>query len=267
MKSRKHLFREERLREIIDVVEYSGKAAVEELASRFGVTGETIRRDLEALQKERKLIKVHGGAMRNICSGFEPSFIERNTRNIREKIAAGRTASALVVDNDIIFIDVGTTTMQMIPYLAGKNNLTVVTNSISAVSVLIQMDQENCPGWSIYLTGGVVRRDIMAAVGPLAANVYSEIYVDKAFIGAAGISIEHGITDFNIEAVEISGKMIENSREVYVLADNSKINVRGFYRVAAINDLDGIVSNTECPESWEEALEEYSVKWYPGWVS
>jgi len=260
--SRRPLLREERLQNIMDILEREGKVLVEELADKFNVTTETVRRDLDALQKEKRLTKVHGGAVKSRFIGFEPSFVERNTKNINEKIAVGKTASLLVEDNDIIFIDLGTTTQQIIHFIELRKNLTVLTNSISALNSLIKLEGDNVRSWNIYFTGGAVNRDIMGTVGSLAYDIYSKIFVDKAFLGASGVSVEFGISDYNIEAISFSKKMLDNSKESYILIDNSKIDLRGFYKLADLEEIDGIVCDRECPESWEEKLSGSGVEWY-----
>ena len=262
--SRRPLLREERLQDIMDILERDGKVIVEELADKFNVTTETVRRDLDVLQKEKRLTKVHGGAVKSIYRGFEPSFVERNTKNINEKISVGKTASILVEDNDIIFIDLGTTTQQIIHFITGRKNLTVLTNSISTLNSLMKIESDNVNSWKIYFTGGTVNRDIMGTVGSLAHDIYSKIFVDKAFLGASGVSVEFGISDYNIEAISFSRRMLENSKESYILIDNSKIDLRGFYRLAELEEIDGIVCDRECPESWEKKLTDSLVKWYSG---
>ncbi|MFR9308507.1 MAG: DeoR/GlpR family DNA-binding transcription regulator, partial [Lachnospiraceae bacterium] len=123
-----------------------------ELAEKFQVSMETIRRDLEQLEKEQIVRRVHGGAVLNVASGIEPDYSYREIKNYEQKIMIGKKAAELVKDGDTIIIDIGTTTLQMAKFLRGKS-ITVFTNSIKFAQEL--MDEEKV---QLYLLGGKVRR-------------------------------------------------------------------------------------------------------------
>lgn len=199
-------------------LEKSERIRVHELAAHCGVTAMTIRRDLLDLERKGLLVRRYGGAVRTTAAHTFFSFYERLGRNKVAKKAIGRAAAALVQDNDTIFIDCGSTPFQMTRHLFNRRNLRVITNSLPVVSELLHN-----PGIRIIILGGELVHSRRATQGRLSERLLGEYRADKAFIGADGISVDSGLSAYNELEGGISRRMMEQSRESYLLCDSSKL--------------------------------------------
>ncbi len=252
---------EERKKIILETLEQKQKVTVRSLSSTFQVSTETIRRDLDDLESQGKLKKVHGGAIKISFQGQEPPHKQREKIHLEEKIEIGRAASNLVKDNEIIALDVGTTTMQLIPYLKDKNNLTIVVNSVPALNLLLEYKNNNMFSGKVIYLGGEVNPYQMSSFGPVTEKILNEFYFDKAFIAVGGISLEHGLTGYDIHEGSLSKKIIEHSKEVIVVADHSKVGVRNFYKIADMEHIHVIVCDKEAPNEWKNELDHHDITW------
>ncbi|MCL6576142.1 DeoR/GlpR family DNA-binding transcription regulator [Kyrpidia sp.] len=231
------MLQEERQKKIMEYLQHHGTLRVTDLVERLGVSRETVRRDLQELEHQGVLRKVHGGAILT-RTGVEPTFAVRRTTNIKEKEAIGRAAAGLVEDGDTIFLDLGTTALEVARHLRGRGRITVVTNSVQAALELIDDEAIN-----VYLTGGMLRSGDLSLSGRFARHMLAQFYVDKAFIGVAGISLAGDLTDFHVEEAEVRNMMIERAKEVIVVADHSKFGVTAFTRVSALTAVHRIVTD------------------------
>lgn len=255
------LLADERKKIIMDILDVEGKVTVRSLAERFGVTTETIRRDLEDLEKLAKLKKVFGGAIKISFDGVEPPYNNRMNLYKSEKKAIGMAAASFVNDNDVIAIDVGTTTLQVIPNLIGKHNLTILVNSVPALTLLIDFINKNLIEGKVIFLGGEINTHQMSSYGPISNKLLKDFYIDKAFIATDGLSIKYGITSFDINEGTFSRMIIDNSKEAIVVADHSKIGVRNFYKIADIDLINIIISDKEPPTEWVDELKNKDINW------
>lgn len=255
------LLAEERKKIILDNLEMDGKVTVKNLSSIFNVSTETIRRDLDELENQGKLKKVYGGAIKISFPGIEPPHKQRETVYIEEKKAIGKVAADLINDNEIIALDVGTTTQQIIPHLKDKNNLTVLVNSVSALNLLIELVNNKLFSGKIIYLGGEINPNQMSSFGPATERMLKEFYVDKAFVAVGGISMKHGITGYDINEGSLSRKLIESAKEAIIVADHSKIGVRNFYKIIDIEHVDVIICDKEPPNEWLNNLKTNDIKW------
>ncbi|SFG93109.1 transcriptional regulator, DeoR family [Desulfotomaculum arcticum] len=255
------LLAEERKRIILKTLDTYGKVTVKNLSATFNVSTETIRRDLDALESNGMLKKVYGGAIELTFDGPEHPHKQREKVYLEEKKAIGKAAAALVNDNEIIALDYGTTTIQIIPNLKNKKNLTVLTNSVPALTLLIDYKNKNLFSGKIIYLGGEINSSQMSSFGPITEKMLKEFYVDKAFIGIGGISIKHGITEYDINEGVLSKKMIGNAKESIIVADHSKIGVRQFYKIADIDLINAIVCDQKPPDDWTNDLIKSGIKW------
>ena len=113
----------------------------------------------------------------------------------------------------------------------------------------------------IIFLGGEINADQLSCVGPISENILNNFYVDKAFIGVGGVSLQNGLTGYDINEANLSKKIMENSKEVIIVADHSKIGVRNFYKIADIENVNVIVSDAEAPNEWSNSLDEYEIDW------
>ncbi|OIK12856.1 DeoR family transcriptional regulator [Bacillus sp. MUM 116] len=252
---------EERKRKILELLEISGKVKVNELAEILKVSTETIRKYLDELQQEEKLKKVYGGAINISFFNEEPPTVEREVIYSEAKQRIGEFAANLINDNDVIAIDDGSTPLQLVKNLRKKRNITIFTTSISALSVLIDLHQQNIFTGKIIMLGGEINTTHHRVTGSFTIEMLENLYVDKYFISADGITKEAGITSFDSSKGMVTRKLIDHSGKQIVLIDHSKVGKRTHYKMADLQDIDIIVSDKEHPEDWEYLLKENNVKW------
>lgn len=232
-------FKEERWQQIVQILSAQGRIRVGALAEELNVSEATVRRDLEAMQALGMLQRTHGGAVLPRPTAFEVSFDESQTFALSEKRAIGKRAAALVSDGESIIIESGSTTLEMARCLGNFHNLTVLTNSLAICKELSERD-----GIEIIVLGGMLRRQSASLVGHWVAEMLHSVRVDKAFLGANGLSVEFGISAPNVFTAESRKAMIDASRTRIALADHSKIGVETFYRVAPLDILDMLITDS-----------------------
>lgn len=214
------VFARERQREIASLVDANGRARVSELARRFGVSAVTIRKDLVTLEGEGRVVRTHGGAIATRGGGPELAFDIRERLQREEKSHMGAAAAALVHDGESIVLDASTSALYVARHLKDRpvwHGLTVVTNSIRIASELAGHQ-----GIEVLLLGGRVRWEALSVVGPLGDGVFRRVNVQKAFLGAAGFTIEEGLSDAMEEEAQIKRSMVNAARDVYAVVDRTK---------------------------------------------
>lgn len=246
---------EERRTRILELLEKERGIKVSDLSKVFNVTGATIRRDLEALEKEGLLKRTHGGAVLPQSFSFEPLYITKKRQNLKEKMAIGMKAAELVNDGETVFIETGSTTLQIAKNIKNRHDLTVVTNSIDVAREL-----SNARGIEIVLTGGNFRKETSALVGPLAERVLREFRVDKAFLGISGIIPGKGMSTASIVEAQVKKLIIEMGKEVIGVADHSKFGKECFAFVAPTKVLSKIIVDDKVPMRYIEDLRNEGVE-------
>lgn len=255
------LIGEERKDYILNQLNLEGKVKTNELVESLGVSSESIRRYLEELEEENKLKRVYGGAVKINLSREEPSQLKREVLYAEEKRRIGRAAATLVEDNEVIFIDDGTTTLHMIDYLLNKKNITVLTNSVPALYLLIDYKNKELFSGDIFFIGGKVSSVQSRVTGSLAEKMLENFYADKAFISIDGIMMNKGITSFDEERGQLAKKLMEQAKHSIVVTDHSKFGLVQFYKIADLKDVDIIVSNVPAPKEWEQYVLDKNVTW------
>jgi DeoR family fructose operon transcriptional repressor len=236
----------ERQSQIVEVVLGKGRVSVPEICETFHVSEMTARRDLMRLEHEGLLRRYHGGAEAILGRSYEPSFRTRSSKFQAAKAAIGLKAADLVSDGESIALDVGTTTLEIVPALSRKRNLTIVTSCLQIANLVVRQLALEVAA-RLIVTGGIVRPRELSMVGPIPEQVYDGLHVDKAFVGAAGISPENGLTEFNVEDAQIKQVLIRNARECIVVADGSKFGVTTFTSYAPLNAVDRIITDRSAP--------------------
>jgi DeoR/GlpR family transcriptional regulator of sugar metabolism len=219
----------------------------------------TIRRDLRDMDREGVLRRVHGGTVSNLGRSYEPAYRLRSTRNAEKKQAIGHRAAELIVDGDSIALDVGTTTLEIAGALHGKHNLTLITASLPIANEVIA-NLSLTSDVRLILTGGIVRAGELSMTGHIAAQTYSDFHVDKAFIGVGGLSLEDGLTEYNLEDALVKKIMIQNAQQRIVVADSSKFGRTTFTSVAQLSMVNTIVTDEEIPKEIHTALQEMGIE-------
>jgi DeoR/GlpR family transcriptional regulator of sugar metabolism len=219
--------------EIVQRLRAAGSVSVGELANIFGVSHETIRRDLKLLADHGHLDVVHGGAARR--GMMEPSIAQRGEENTEGKAAIARQAARMVTDAASVLIDSGTTTAALSYELVGRPGLTIFTNSLNHALTLCRVS-----GNRIVMLGGEIDGNDEAAFGTGTATGIDSVRVDIAFIGVGGFAEDGGMTDYSISAAETRGKMIAAGR-AYLLADQTKFTRRTPFRVPNMDKCAGVI--------------------------
>lgn len=209
---------------------------LKELVDLTDSSESTIRRDLTDLEAEGYLARVHGGATLIATPEEEPTFEEKRDRFVNEKVAIARKAATFIEDGMSIYLDAGTTTQAMVPFLEGKN-IVVVTNSLPIANKLFDLDIKT------FVIGGELKRSTQALVGYNARESMMNYRVDLAFLGMNGIDLDAGYTTPDPEEALVKKTAIEMAQTSYVLADASKIGKRTFSRVATLDAAQLITSS------------------------
>ena len=232
------MYQEERQAVILDRARARGRVDVAELAADFEVTPETVRRDLSALERHGLLRRVHGGAIPVERLGFEPGLQTRDATMASEKDRIARAALAELPAEGAILLDAGTTTARMAEMLPTDRELTVVTNALP-----IAMALSARPNLNVLTVGGRIRGRTLAMVDPWALRVLSETYVDVAFMGTNGISVQRGLTTPDVAEAATKRAMIRAARRVVVLADRSKVGNDCFARFGELDEVETLISD------------------------
>jgi DeoR family glycerol-3-phosphate regulon repressor len=228
--SRRHL-------EILELARDHGRVSVDELAARYHVTPQTIRKDLNTLCESRQLARVHGGAV--LPSGTENVRYEQR-RNIasREKTSIGQAAARLIPDNASLFINIGTTTEAVSEALVDHSGLMVITNNIYVANRL-----RVYPQFEVIIAGGVVRGSDGGIVGEAAVDFIRQFKVDYAIIGTSAIDDDGSLYDFDFREVKVAQAIIQHARHVMLVADSSKFERTAPVRVGHVSQIHSFITN------------------------
>jgi len=231
------MFAEERKGKITEMIKNGKSVRVSELAKQFGVSESTIRRDLADLETIGMIKRTHGGAVDNFVTSFEPSFAEKEDKYAKEKEYIGKLAASFIKDGDTIILDSGTTTKYIVPNITAKN-VTIITNSLN-----IAYELSNNSNFEVIVTGGLLRTRTQALVGDIAQGTLRQFRVDKAFIGANGVSLRFGVTTPNVVEAATKRAMMENAKEIFLVIDSSKFDQVSFALICPVNTIDYIVTD------------------------
>lgn len=227
----------ERERAILEIAVKNKTVTVKELAKQLYASEPSIRLDLASLEKQHLLKRTHGGAYldENGLTEIKIPFLIRELEKVDEKIAIARKASELVTDGSVIFLDASTSAYNMIPFLAEKNNLTVITNGVKALTRLSEYNI-NCIG-----TGGAVVNSCLAFVGVEAVRTIERYNADFMFFSCRGLSEDGRLTDIAENENNIRRKMLEHSEKSYLLCTSNKKNKLFYSNLCTVNDITGII--------------------------
>jgi DeoR family transcriptional regulator, fructose operon transcriptional repressor len=244
----------ERQRKLVELVNERLSIRVSELSRIFSVTEETIRRDLEKLEKENLLRRSHGGAVSIQDEQSEISYLEREITNAAAKKKIALAAVKLIGRGDQILLDASTTAWYMAKELPDMP-LTVLTNSIKVAIELSKKEQIK-----VISTGGSLLSQSLSYVGPLAERSLALYHVNKAFISCKGIHLETGLSDFNEMQALIKKQMMDIADETVLMVDSSKFGIRSFAKIAPVSDVDWLITDSKIADEIKRRLEEGNMK-------
>lgn len=232
---------------MLEVLGEHSEVSVVELSRIASVSEMTVRRDLDELERQGLLKRVHGGATRVVSRSYEPAYALRAGRGIEAKTRIGQRAAELVTEGETLVIDVGSTALALAAAL-GDIAVTVVTPSLRVANLLADK-----PSIRLILAGGVVRPGEQSLVGPLAERTFEDLRCDTAFVGIGGIEIAAGLTEYNLEDANIKRAALNSCRRCVVLADASKLGSVAFARVCPLERVHVLVTD----ESEDSVLQPY----------
>ena len=244
-------FQSERQREIAQLVYDKGRVEVSELASRFSVTTETIRRDLSVLAQNYVVRRVHGGAIAYESLRHEPMLIVRDTQNAEEKRKVARRAVEELPREGSIIIDSGSTLGIFADMMPEDQELTVFTNSVPVIQSLSTRDSID-----VNVIGGFLRKNTMAMVDASSIDMVRDLVVDVLFISCDGVSPERGFTTPYRDEVAIKRAMMAAARWVVMLFDHTKVGNDQLLRFAAVDEIDTIITDGGVPMATIHALQD-----------
>ncbi|WP_379946800.1 DeoR/GlpR family DNA-binding transcription regulator [Enterococcus devriesei] len=224
---------------IINQLEENHTVKILELSTQLKVTRETIRKDLYYLEEKGLIKKIHGGAV--LESQIQETDYEKRKNEYHEgKLAIAKRAASYVEEGDTVYLDYGTTTFELARELLKMKNITVVTNTIPIVNLLLTNESIE-----LIIPGGIVRNNESSLYGPFASNNIKEIFVTIGFFGCSGIDVNRGITSHHTGENIVSKEMIDHSQTTIVLADHSKFGTVALNKTATFDKIDIIITDTE----------------------
>lgn len=251
------VFARERQQHIARSVEEHGRVRVTDLAERFAVSEVTIRKDLRVLETEGRVVRAHGGALAPSRSRPERAFEVRERLQRTEKERIGAAAAALVIDGESIALDASTTALAMARCLKARGawvHLTVITNGLRIATELAGHH-----GITVAMPGGFVRSEALSLVGPLGSGLLEKVNIQKAFMGAAGFTLDTGLSDATDEEAQIKRLIVGSASEVVALVDHTKWGRSAFATFCPTDMLRAVVTDAEAPMEMVEALRQRAV--------
>lgn len=242
----------ERQRRLLQLVRATGSGNVLELAGALGVSASTVRRDLREMDDRGLLTRVHGGASLDL--DLEPVLMRRATEHSDAKRRIGRAAAEMVLDGSTVLITGGSTTEAMVPYLAARDGLTVVTNGLSIACQLARHHQV-----SVVVLGGLLRHEELSLLGPLAEQALTDFHIEAAFSGAFGVHPDAGLYGANVPEADTDRRMLHAAERLTVLADSSKLGRRGPMRLVGLDRISCLITDDAAPPAAVAALRTHGV--------
>lgn len=245
----------ERRQSLLEILRSQPGMRVPEVAQTLGVSEGTVRNDLNALEEEGRLRRVHGGAVLNEQNQFQNhSFVRRYKQNVAVKTAIARDAALLVKDGDSILLDASSTVYYLARALANRQNLRVVTNGFEVARELA----EN-PSNSVILIGGVVNNNSSSVTGLLSERIIEELRIEKAFLSCSGFSLERGMTEILFAEAQIKRKALESSQQLFALVDSSKFGKEDLTPFARPLQITHLFTDSRITDEWKHHLQQANI--------
>lgn len=244
----------ERRREILARMRIDGKVIVSELARDFEVTEETIRRDLDRLDKEGLLSKTYGGAVAKQTSTLDLPYNVRESVNVEQKQMIAEKIARLIQDRERIMLDSSSTALYVLRKLKDKKNLTIITNS---VKVLIELAEKS--DWTVLSTGGVLKQNALSLTGSSAEKMIHSYHVDTAICSCKGLDMQLGVMDSNEQDCLIKQAMLASAERRVLALDSEKFDKKSFVKVCGLQNLDLLVTDQAPSSAWRRFCAERDI--------
>lgn len=230
---------------------------ISDICKLFKISRATALSDLRELEKENKILKVHGGALLPNDLSLEKSIKQTMVENLNAKRKIGIKAAEFVNDKDIIILGSGSTISEMVKHLINKKKLTIITNSIITAYLLFEYNDYN--NFDIYITGGYLRKKSGSLVGWIADNTLKEFNVNKAFCSSSGINL-NGITDINPEESVTYRTLFSRAKEKYILIDSTKYEKKFFFNILPLEKIDCIITEKNVGKKYLDFFKKKKIK-------
>jgi DeoR family glycerol-3-phosphate regulon repressor len=241
--------------ELLDAVREQGAMSVEALAERFGVTLQTVRRDIGLLADAGLLARFHGGARVPSSTTENIAYRQRQRMNEDAKRRIARAVAAQVPDGSSLIINIGTTTEAVARALLERRALRVITNNINVASILCDK-----PDFEVIVTGGLVRSSDRGVIGEAALDFIGQFKVDIGLIGISGIESDGTLRDFDYREVKVARAIIERSRQIWMVADHSKFNRPAMVELGRLSQIDALYTDRTPPDPFPALMVEAGVQ-------
>lgn len=244
--------KEKRLQLVEEYIHTVKTASLDELCEHFQVSKNTIRRDVDKILKKGNVQKVYGGVT-SLPYPLVP-FANRDNTNLSEKVAIGRTAATLIEDQDLIFIDSGTTTRNIMDFLPQLQSLTILTNNLDVINAAAGLEFV-----TLISIGNHYKRSTNSFVGADDLYILDKFNISKAFMAATGVTVTHGLTNSDILEYELKRKIAKKTQQLYLLADASKFGKSTLLTYAPLQEVDGIITSRALPEDYRDYCEKHQI--------
>jgi DeoR/GlpR family transcriptional regulator of sugar metabolism len=250
---------DKRREQIVHQVVESQIVRVSDLSERFGISEVSIRRDLERLEDQGLLKRVHGGAVAVPQVSLGSSHLAKMRFHMEAKERIGRAAAQTIQEGDRLIFDSGTTVAQVAQSISGDllnaGNLTAITASLPIVRAL-----GSWKGVHLILLGGIFLPDYEIVVGPQTIANLEDLHADKVFLGTDGLTFSNGVTTANLLEAEVDRVMVNVSSEIIVVGDSSKIGVIGLTTILPLNRIDKLITDSQAPADFVHTLRKQGVE-------
>ena len=243
---------DKRREEICRLLKEKNILSIGELSSILNIPKITIRRDLDYLAKEKRIKKTHGGAIIERAKDYEPPYMIRSLEMTEQKKAIGKLAASLIPESSLIFIDVGTTLLELAKNLPTDKNISVITNWLP---IAIELGKKLFS--NLLLLGGKVNCREMSIIGNYQLQFLDNFNIEIYFIGLGGISIDNGLTDYTFEEVEVKKQVIKRAKKKIVLADHKKFNRLAPIKICDLSDIDTIITDEGLEEEIKQKYKDF----------
>lgn len=245
----------ERQMQILTELNDTGFVRVQNLCEKFDVSSVTIRKDLSFLEHKGLLYRTHGGASKQSLYAFERNIGEKESIQVDQKKKIAEKSLALINHRDYIILGSGTTVLYLARLLGDFDKLTVVTSSL-----FVSVELCNHDNIKTLQLGGNVRKSSNSVIGSIAEQTLKDYSCNKVFLGVDGIDLEFGLTTSNALEAQLNKAMIKASEKVIVLSDSSKIGKRSFGKIADIQEMDVLITDSEISKKNKMALEHLGIE-------
>ncbi len=245
----------ERRQSLMDLLRKQPGLRMPEIAMMLEVSEGTVRNDLNALEVDGLLFRVHGGAvLKDAKHPTNVAFGIRHQEHTEEKNLIGRMAAELINDGDSILLDASSTAYYLALNLKERSRLRIVTNGIDLAYLLVQNTSN-----TVILIGGVVNPDGSSVTGLLSEQIIAELRIQKAFVSCSGFSVESGMTEVHLEEAQLKRKAIESAQQVFALVDSSKLGQEDLTPFARLQQITHLFTDSGITEEWKSRLQQENI--------